>query len=216
MASTTLEPDSDISGIGGSDWSIQGGSASASAALSDGSDSTYIQTGSNNVAAVLRLQTPSDSTFDVATAVTVNVRAEKGSGKFGPVCTVQIFQSGGVTTLTNTVSQTFTTSIANYAITMTLTGTQNLAAWTNAQIQISNSLVTVATYVLEINVAVTYSQTSPDTDDSGTLGSGGMSTMEAAAWLVTQDRETTYIAYRLRPEIWLPERRLILPVRRAG
>lgn len=219
MASVTLQCVADISGSeqNGNDnpgWWIYPTGYTAAEALSDSSDSSYILQGSPTCEE--RLQTPSDGTFNVATSVTINCRCETGSSKHTGGVTFQVFQSDGATALTASATTTsLTTSWAAYALTPSLSGSQTLTAWTNAELWISSS--NSYSGVSQASVTLTYSQTSDDSDDSGTFGSGGMSTMDAGALVVVDmDRESVYIGYRLRPEIWLPERRLILPFRWAA
>lgn len=163
----------------------------------------------------VNLQTPSDPTFSVATAVTIYVRGEASSSKHssGSGLNATIFQSNGTTALTNWVSTgNLTTSWATYSLSMSLTGSQTLSAWTNAQLWVEG--LNGYTNCDAANVIVTYSQ--GDTDDSGEFG-GTMGTMNVAAdFIVNEMQQTSFIGYEDRRRTWRPSGRLISPVRWAA
>jgi len=174
VASTTLQPISDISGseVGpGTGWQIEGGGSTAWQSLTDGSDTTFIVAPSSGGYAKETLSTPSDSLFLLATAVTINLRCETSSSKKTGGVSAQIYQSDGATALTAAGSTgTVTTSYATYSFSVTLSGSQTLAAWTGAQLWISTTNNDDA--VSEASVTVTYTQGGNDVVGVGGGGSG--------------------------------------------
>jgi hypothetical protein len=155
---TTLSPISDYQV--GPGWSNTGGASSCSAALADGSDSTYATAGPSPFYELdLTLSTPPSNLIAV-TGVTVNIRAKTANGSYTTLVGVNFVRASGTTNLFGAIAPitaSLTTSFANYnASSSSPLGTQALADWTGAIIALLPSDYQGDNEIAEASVTITY------------------------------------------------------------
>lgn len=164
MSSVTLRPVSDGATTDSNFVNASGGTTNLYASVIDFSDATYITTTQVTGPTLWLVLGTLPGDFGTATAVTITLRLLSGTAKGGGTpdwTSVQIFHSDQSTALTASSTISDTSTIANYIYTPALSGSQNAAAWTGAQIAMTIAGVVGNAYpnVYEIAVAVTYTST---------------------------------------------------------
>jgi hypothetical protein len=151
MSSATLTPSSDVSITG---WGLNGGAGSYSAALTDGTDSTFASYAGNAGIMTLKL-TALPANASTITTVSITLRCDVSSTKNTPTIKAWVENAAGNAQLTATGSFVATTSFSNIAQSVTVNN-GNPSAWQNATIQIESDGVQSES-VAEASVTVTYS-----------------------------------------------------------
>jgi hypothetical protein len=206
MASSTIHPITDVTTT---NFTNVGGAASFSAALSDGLDTTYAQTGSST--ATLALDLSSLPTLSLVTAVAILLRIVTSSTKSSPTLTAYIGNSTHATTGSATFSPTTSTTNNSQTPSLLFTGTTDWNTALGISISVSNS-GNDTLKVFECSVTVTYNTASgqpverrfqgvPNAAFHGMPGLGSSS--PSSLWLPNHD-------------LIVPRRKLILPIRRAA
>jgi hypothetical protein len=136
MSSITLTPSSDLSV--GSNWSKNGFSGSYSAALTDGSDSTYASVGSSTNGALELNLSAIPANVTAITGVQILLRIAVSSTKGNSQINFSVGNASGFTHLSSEVDCVPTTSFANITTSATLNDSA-IADWNTAYLWIQSN-----------------------------------------------------------------------------
>ena len=132
-------------------------------------DADYIQASTiSSISAVFLLLGDMPGDFvTMGSTIVVKFRGRNlTSGDFGPV---GIYQSDETTALTDTSTPATTGTLANYTLTLNVTGATSLAAWNGARLKFAtDNSAACDLEVTAVQVDVTYSATAASTPGAGT------------------------------------------------